>query len=859
VLIGGEAGIGKTTLAEATLREAARRGFAVLEGHCFDLAETPPYGPFIDLFLHLPTAATLPPLPPAFAQRGTVGAVSGQMVLFAQMLDFLTALAQRHPVVVLLDDLHWADAASLDLLRFLSRSVAALPLVILATYRSDELTRKHPLSPLLPQLARDSGAERIDLGRLDDAAVRTLILERYGVSADNVGRLAAYLQGRADGNALFVGELLRALEEGGTLRREAGGWALGALDALSVPPLLRQVIEGRVARLDEESQRLLTVAAVIGHDVPLVVWAMAGETDEEALLDLAERAEEARLFAAESDGTSVRFAHALIREALYEGIPGIRRRRVHRRAGEALVVLPNPDPDAVAYHFERAGDDRAAGWLVRAGERALASYAYATAEDRFGQALPALAGVGRAIALLYLSHLHRIDEGSIPEAEEAMHIATEAGDLALAALARMSVGISLAFQGEIGRGIAELTAAGAALDMLPESTLARYAHLAFATTFSPADRRNALASAYALGGWNAEAMATLGCTLDDALAHLDTLPPQAWSSVGWVCSALGRGRDAWDAITRNRAFKIAREDWATVAGSSVDLLHEAYTPYFADDLTKRAHLVATMDGALGQIVAQGGMPSWAQGRWPLLALEGQWAEARTRWAEARTEGVTFRAYAAPSLSLIARAQGEPELAWRLVRAALPDGPATAPGTTHFMPMTEMQRLATALALDTGDLDIAHQWLEMHDRWLAWSGAVRGLSEGQALRAQYHRQAGDREQAHAHAERALAHATEPRQPLALLAAHRLRGELDIETGRYADAARHLDASLTLADACQAPYERALTLLAMAELKAATGESDAARTLLDEVATIGAPLGATPMLARANKLGARLTQA
>ncbi len=147
-------------------------------------------------------------------------------------------------------------------------------------------------------------------------------------------------------------------------------------------------------------------------------------------------------------------------------------------------------------------------------------------------------------------------------------------------------------------------------------------------------------------------------------------------------------------------------------------------------------------------------------------------------------------------------------------------------------------------------------LETHDRWLAWSGALLGLSEGQALWARYHRQSGDSDQAYEHAERALALATEPRQPLALIAAHRLLGELDTDAGRYDDAAVYLDESLRLADACAAPYERALTLLAMAELHIATGDNDDAKRLLDEVRAICEPLGAKPALVRADALMARL---
>jgi tetratricopeptide (TPR) repeat protein len=174
----------------------------------------------------------------------------------------------------------------------------------------------------------------------------------------------------------------------------------------------------------------------------------------------------------------------------------------------------------------------------------------------------------------------------------------------------------------------------------------------------------------------------------------------------------------------------------------------------------------------------------------------------------------------------------------------------------FKPATELLRLAASLSLDAAAMPDARAWLDAHDRWLAWGGAVLGLSEGQALWARYHRQAGDMIQAREHAERALTHATEPRQPLALLAAHRLLGELDADTGRYDDSTRHLDASLHLATACEAPHERALTLLAMAELRVATRETEAARTLLNEVRAICTPLGAMPTLARVDALAAMM---
>ena len=223
VLIGGEAGIGKTALAEGLAREAAEAGGLVLVGRCYDLTETPPYGPWVELFGRYPAsaAADLPPLPAAFAARGQVGEAASQQALFLQVRDFLTALARRRPALLLLDDLHWADPASLELLRFLARDLAAVPLLLVVTYRADELTRRHPLSQLLPLLVRESAARRVELRPLDAAAVRALAAARYPLAEGDAARLAAYLQARAEGNPFFVQELLQALEEEGCCVRRA--------------------------------------------------------------------------------------------------------------------------------------------------------------------------------------------------------------------------------------------------------------------------------------------------------------------------------------------------------------------------------------------------------------------------------------------------------------------------------------------------------------------------------------------------------------------------------------------------------------------------------------------------------------
>src|SRR5262249_50765516 len=158
----------------------------------------------------------------------------------------------------------------------------------------------------------------------------------------------------------------------------------------------------------------------------------------------------------------------------------------------------------------------------------------------------------------------------------------------------------------------------------------------------------------------------------------------------------------------------------------------------------------------------------------------------------------------------------------------------------------LQETAAAMSMEAGDLPAARDWLAMHDRWLARNGAILGQSEGQALWAQYFRHVGEAMNALEHAERALALATDPRQPLALLTAQTLPAAPPPHARRFADAQVHLDAALALADACQAPYERALVLLAHAELHGATGETATARAALDEVTAISTGLGAKPAL-------------
>jgi DNA-binding CsgD family transcriptional regulator len=827
--------------------------------------ETPPYGPWIELFSRYPALDGMPPLPDAFAQRGTVGTVTSQAALFQQVLDFFTALTTTQPVVVLLDDAHWMDAASLDLLRSLGRSLAPQALVLLVTYRADELTRRHPLYQVLPVLVREASALRLSMQPLESQDTEALVERRFAFPAADATRLVAYLDRRGEGNPFFIGELLQTLTEARVLRQGEAGWTLGDLAGAQVPPLLRQVIDGRVGRLDDAAQRLLAVAAVIGQEVPFALWADAAEVEEDGVLAVIEQGVEARLLVESARADGVRFAHALIREAVYAGITPLRRRQLHRRVAEVLAATHSPDPDAVAYHFQQVGDPRAVTWLIAAGDHAQDAYAWPTAVERFEAALarlePTEESAGQRGWLLYrIARLVRNTDAQrgLAYLDEASRLAGATGDDALAAGVAFTHGVYRCMLGDYEHGLPELIAGVEAVEALAPDVRARlnahsdigdYAfvrgtlvlHLAIAGRFTE--------SAAVGERFRAQVPAPEQGNARWGTAYIDGLVAALIT-----CIQLGKVEEARRLTARVWTLHRERGHYAQLANSMTNGIRDFLVAYATDRVAERhaqAEEATRMWRRMGEITeAEAAYLAVV----PYLRLEGRWHELNTDTVRG-FKGLASE-WVPVEQALVAREQGNGERAWETIRQKLPDGPRTPFGARQLFTGVPLVQLAVALACDADDLAAARVWLETHDRWFAASGAVLYRAEGEALWARYHRQAGDPDQARTHAEAALALATEPRQPLALLATHRLMGELDTDAGRYADAERHLADSLALADTCQAPYERALTLIALADLRAATGDSEDAGALLDEAHAICTPLGAMPALARIAAIQSRL---
>jgi DNA-binding CsgD family transcriptional regulator len=369
-------------------------------------------------------------------------------------------------------------------------------------------------------------------------------------------------------------------------------------------------------------------------------------------------------------------------------------------------------------------------------------------------------------------------------------------------------------------------------------------------------QRGFLANHYGFSGRYRDARALGEATVAAALAH-DPARRDVPGRFGLAhgCAALGEPDAARREYGLWRTSCYANNDLYVVEYVIWAELQHAVLPYQADDPPERARLAAESARAWSGAQGTVGAPYPSQVDLPVALLEGRWAVARRLAEAAVAVGTSGHAQGGgAALGVLARLQGDPEAAWARVRVLHPAGPDTAPGDCHFIQGRALQALAAELALDAGDLATAGRWIAAHGRWLDWSGAVLWHAEQRILRARHARLYGD-PAALAHAEAALALASEPRQPLALLAVHRLLGELDTEAGRHAEAQAHLDAALALAEACAAPYERALTLLALAELRQDEGRSDEAGGPLAEARTICSPLAARPTLARIAALAAR----
>ncbi len=362
IMIGGEPGIGKTHLSSALLDAARLRGAFAATGHCYEMEGSPPYMPFIEMLEYsarslprdtfryalgedAPEVAKLMPelrrifpgIPPALE----LPPEHQRRFLFNAYREFVERSARLTPLVMLFEDLQWADEPTLLLLQHLAQAVAGVPMLMIVTYRDVELEVGRPFAKTLELLLRQKLGMRILLRRLPMSGVESMLAALS--SQPPPPSLARMVFEQTEGNPFFVEEVFRHLAEEGKLFDENGAFRLTIpVHQLRVPESVRLVLGRRLERLSGDTLRILTTAAVIGRVFPLELLEELEKArlnaDPEAVLVAMEEAERAHLVGTESVGrrTRYRFVHELVRQTLSETLSSPRRQRLHARVAESL-------------------------------------------------------------------------------------------------------------------------------------------------------------------------------------------------------------------------------------------------------------------------------------------------------------------------------------------------------------------------------------------------------------------------------------------------------------------------------------------------------------------------------------------
>ena len=472
LLLVGEPGIGKTRTAEELATYAQVRGAKVHWGHCHEGEGAPAYWPWaqairsyvreadpVALAWELGQgAADVAQIVPEIRERlGDVpeppplDSDEARFRLFDSVATFLAGAARSRPLVLVLDDLHWADEPSLLLLKFVARQATDSGLLLVGTYRDVELGRHHPLAQTLAELAQIQGSRRVALRGLDTAAVERYIEMTAGIEPPP--GLAAAVHEQTEGNPFFVTEVVRLMVSEGSLESAgAAGWDL------AIPQGVREVVGRRLDQLSTEANEVLTVAAAVGREFELDLLERLNGKPRGEIEGAIEQAVESQVVAeaGRSPGRFT-FSHALVRETLYAELTGPRRIEVHRRIGEALEALHSDDAEPpvseLAYHFIEAAPGgesaKAIAYAERAGRRAAEQLAHEDAALHFERGLEVLElspDPDRAHALALLLELGPAQRRagrfnpSRETLERAAEVARELGDSE--SLARAALGVS---------------------------------------------------------------------------------------------------------------------------------------------------------------------------------------------------------------------------------------------------------------------------------------------------------------------------------------------------------------------------------------------------------------------------------
>jgi DNA-binding CsgD family transcriptional regulator/tetratricopeptide (TPR) repeat protein len=433
VLVSGEAGIGKSRLVAEVRARAQRAGAAVLEGHCFEPDRSLPYAPLQDLLQSVPVTQSpyaivdalgpaaydlVPLLPdlagwlPAARSAGPLDPEQEKRRLFVALTQLFVRHAAVNPLLVAIEDVHWSDDASLDFVEYLARRIGGHPIVLLLTFRTDEIGTR--LATLLTELDRGRVASEVRLTRLGRTDVAAMVRATAGGGRPVPPVLLDAIYRLTDGNPFFVEEIVRSLIAGGEPPFGETGSAPEVVERLRIPRSVEEAVRRRFDGLSPDARQTVTLAAVAGRrfDLPLL-QAVLG-CDERQLLSHAKELLAAQLVVEES-ADRFAFRHALTRQAIYSRLLALERRAHHRTIAETIEQIHAGALDAyladLGYHAFAAGEwHKALDYGRRAGEAALRLHAAHAAVEHFSRAIAAAEELTRAHPPSLYGHA-RLDGG----------------------------------------------------------------------------------------------------------------------------------------------------------------------------------------------------------------------------------------------------------------------------------------------------------------------------------------------------------------------------------------------------------------------------------------------------------------
>jgi len=706
LFLAGEAGIGKTRLLGGIERRAQASGFLVARGVAYPRDLEVAGGVFLDLARSLGRTRTAGDAGSSLGARLEASTDDDQggdrhrrrRVLVLDAVDLLAGLGAERPVLLSLEDLHWADDLTLEILAALARRVQELPILVVATYRSDELYPRIPMREWRARLLAGRLAEEARLGRLDLAGTASMTTLILGGGLPAPRDLVESIHRRSDGVPLHVEELLAGLPAPGP----------GGSSVTEVPDTLEEAILGRAARLSGRARSVADAAAVIGRsfDVSLLA-AVVGRTEAGLAAPLAEL--EAMYFVAPAaEEGALDFRHALIREALYGRVAPHLRRRLHGRVADASAADPRFGAAFRSIHLEEAGRRAEAfAAALEGGRRAANVSAHREALELLERArrnAPAALAPGRRAEVLaeLADEAAAIDANETADAayEEAAALLLGAGDLrAAASLAPRHVAVRHLLGDDLQTRSDRLRRALESLDALPDDVATRRVRaqvLAGLAAAQMLDRRLEAAIAYGEAG-RGFALAT-----GDAAVELDIA-----ATVGSCLVFAGRMDDGWALLERaveesrdaRREAETARSYRMIGSSASVLVEYERAEAWLREGIeyAERVELWNHRHYMTAHL---------AHVRWAI----GDWTPAQELAAQSLADGrggITTRITALHVLGYVAMGRGDHAAATKHLREALELGEQ----------MAELQRISPALwglaesALLAGDLAGSIAWCD----------------------------------------------------------------------------------------------------------------------------------------------------